>query len=167
MKMHMLKAMALTLALAGAAFGSPAAAQSSPARVSAADPEGMASAMRYAGYPVELGTDNVGDPMILTEFGGYKGGVYFYGCDPKTHTRCQSVQLSVGFDRQQPMDASAVNALSSRYRFAGIHLDDEGDPFVQFDIVTLDGIPAPVFLKALDHFSWTVGEIGDAVFAGE
>lgn len=164
-----MKSFACTVVLATLTFLSTgiAQAQGAPATVSASNPEGVAAAMRYAGYPVELKTDSVGDPMIATEFGGYRGGVYFYGCDEDKHTDCQSLQLSVGFDRTEPMAPSAVNAMATKYRFASIHVDDEGDPWVQFDLVTLDGIPAPVFLKALDHFSWSTGEIGDAVFAGE
>lgn len=157
----------LAAMFAAAVPGSSVAAQGAPAMVSAGDPQGVAAAMRYAGYPAELKTDRVGDPMIETEFAGYRGGVYFYGCDEDTHTNCQSLQLGVGFDRAEPMDMSAANAMVAKYRFASVHLDDEGDPWVQFDIVTLDGIPAPVFLKALDHFSWSTGEIGDAVFAEE
>ena len=156
-------------ALGGAALlmAGGAAAQPAPDMVSANDPDGVAAAMRYAGYPVKLATDKTGDPKIETEFSGYRGDVYFYGCDEKTHKNCTSLQLMVGFDGKKAMDLAALNKLMGTLRFASSYVDGEGDVWVQYDFTTLGGIPAPVFLKTLDNFSWVANDVSDAVFAGE
>lgn len=156
----------LQIGISGAALMASvsAAGQAAPESISAADPQSVAAAMRYAGYPVELKTDSVGDPMIETDFSGYKGYVYFYGCDKEMHQNCDSLQLTGGFDGDKPVQLNALNGQLSKMRFAAAWVDNEGDPWVQHDIVTLTGIPAPVFLKALDNFSWALGEIGDAFF---
>lgn len=161
-----LKLMGMVLAL-GLFMATSAQAQQVPATVTARSPEGIASVMRFAGYPVKLGKDNAGDPMIETEFGGYRGAIYFYGCDKKTHDGCDSLQFSASFDSDKPMTSTAANALAKKWRFASIHLDDEGDPWAQFDVVTLDGIPAPVFLRSMESFSWTLDEIASAVFGDD
>jgi hypothetical protein len=148
-------------------IASSAVAQQAPDMVSANNPEGVAAAMRYAGYSVKLATDKAGDPKIETEFSGYTGDVYFYGCNEKSHTNCSSLQLVVGFDGKKAMDLAALNKLMGTLRYASSYVDDEGDVWVQYDLRTLGGIPAPVFLKSLDDFSWVSSEIADAVFAGE
>ncbi|WP_228243713.1 YbjN domain-containing protein [Porphyrobacter sp. GA68] len=143
----------------------PAWTQGAPGVISAQDPAGVAAAMRYAGYPAVITKDALGDPMIETEYAGYKGTVLFYGCDTQTHSGCDALQLSVGLDRSAPLDNAAVSGFMRKQRFASVFLDDEGDPWIQFDIVTLGGIPAPVFLKALDLYSWSLTAIADEVFS--
>ena len=161
----MLQSVALGCAALMMATG--AAAQGAPDTVTANNPESIAAAMRYAGYPTTVTTDKTGDPKIETEFSGYSGDVYFYGCDEKSHKNCTSLQLVVGFDGKKAMELAALNKLMSTLRYASSYIDDKGDVWVQYDLSTLGGIPAPVFLKSLDDFSWVSNEIADAVFAGE
>lgn len=142
----------------------PAAAQSAPATVTAKNPEGVAAALRFAGYPAKLGTDAAGDPKIETEFGNYKGLIFFYGCDEKTHRNCDSIQFHVGFDREKAMKLQTVNELVTKYRFASIQLDNEGDPLVQWDIITDDGIPTGVFLHSFRRFGEVADTIAQTVF---
>ena len=158
--------MAIALAAGAAAF--PAAAQQAPTRVSAADPEGMASVLRSAGYAVKVTTDDYGDPQIETEFSGWDGAIMFYGCDEDTHTECDSIELRVGFDRAEPMTLELLNEVSSS-RYIATFLDDEGDPWVNWDIITGngEGIPASVFIQAVYEFADGVDYAADLIFAEE
>ena len=108
-----------------------------------------------------------GDPLILTDFYGYEGQIVFYGCDESSHDGCDSVQFTVGLDRKQPMPLEMANDLSANERYVSISLDEEGDPWLTWDVVTLDGIPAGVFLFALRQFTAQVDAVADRVFAEE
>ncbi|HEX9806300.1 MAG TPA: hypothetical protein VGA34_05315, partial [Alteraurantiacibacter sp.] len=80
----------IVTAAALAAIPAGAAAQSAPDIVTASDPDGVVSAMAYAGYEATLGTDAYGDPKIDGSFGGWSGSVWFYGCDELTNDGCTS-----------------------------------------------------------------------------
>jgi len=156
------------LALAACAIAHPALAQSPPSSVSAADPEGMARVLRFAGYPAKLVTDDYGDPEIETEFSGWGGSIMFYGCDEDTHQGCDSIELRVGFDREEPMTLELLNEVSSS-RYIAAFLDQDGDPWINWDIITGDGegIPAPVFMQSVNEFASGVEYAADLVFAEE
>ncbi len=142
-------------------------AQAGVAMVSAKDPEGLAKVMSDAGYEVELSTDTLGDPMITTELANMPTRVSFYGCDEETNSGCDSLQLSTGFDRKEPWTKAEAIQISERLRFAAVSLDDEGDPYISWDIVTGDGIPSRVFLQSILQFSSTIESTADIVFAEE
>ena len=144
----------------------PLAAQGE-AMVSAKDPQGILRALEAAGYEAALETDGQGDPMITTELSGWPSRIYFYGCDETTHAGCDSVQFSAGFDRKQPWSATDALALSTRYRFASVWLDDEGDPYIMWDVITGDGIPAKVFLSSVLYFTDAIDNVSSVVFADQ
>lgn len=135
--------------------------------VSAFNPGGMAKAMRDAGYKADLDVDDYGDPVIKTSFGAYGGSVYFYGCDDTNHDRCDSVQFRAGLDRKTTMPLSLLNQVVKKYRYSAVWLDDEGDPWVNFDVFTNAGIPKDVFLTALKAYTDNLGNVADQVFAEE
>ena len=62
--------------------------------------------------------------------------------------------------------ASAL-AFARKNRFASVSLDDEGDPYVTWDVITDEGIPAKVFLSSMEAFSDTVQSAYEAAFADE
>lgn len=159
---------AIVFALAAGVPAFPAASQAPSARVSAADPEGMAEVLRFAGYPAKLVTDDYGDPQIDTEFSGWDGAIMFYGCDEDTHTGCDSIELRVGFDRAEPMTLELLNEVATS-RYIAAFLDDEGDPWINWDIVTGngEGIPAAVFMQSVNEFASGVETAADVVFAEE
>jgi len=157
----------IVTAAALAAIPAGAAAQSAPDIVTASDPDGVVSAMAYAGYEATLGTDAYGDPKIDGSFGGWSGSVWFYGCDELTNDGCTSLQLVVGFDRKDPMPLEMLNDISSSQRFVSIYLDEEGDPWLKWDIVTEEGIPAGVLNSSLQQYSQQVAAIADLVFEAE
>lgn len=145
----------------------PAAAQIGEATVTAKNPQGIVRALEAAGYEATLEVDGQGDPMIATELSGWSARIYFYGCDETTNAGCDSVQFSAGFDRKQPWTAADALTLSAKYRFASVRLDDEGDPYIMWDVITGDGIPAKVFLSSVLHFSDAIDNVVSVVFAGE
>jgi hypothetical protein len=158
MMIKWLVAAALALGVAGTAQAQT---------VSAANPKGLLKAITSAGYEAELSTDKVGDPMIETTLSGYKVIVLFYGCDEKTHKGCDSVQFSTGFDRETPMDPVKALAIAREWRFLAVSLDDEGDPYLRWDVLTAGGIPQSVFMAAFRRYGETIESAADMIFEGE
>lgn len=156
-----------SVAFASAVLLSSAASAQLSGQASARNPEGLVRLLQGAGYSPELGNDSFGDPSIEFELGEYKTTLIFFGCDETTRDRCNSVQLRAGFDRAEPWTAAQAIEVSKKYRFASIWLDDEGDPWVQWDIMTGDGIPAEVFLDAVELFSDTLEDTAEMVLADE
>ena len=135
--------------------------------VTAYNPGGMAKVMRDAGYKADLDVDDYGDPVIKTSFGAYGGTIYFYGCDETNHDRCDSVQFRAGLDRRTAMPLSLLNQVVKKYRYSAVWLDDEGDPWVNFDVFTNAGISKDVFLTALKAYTENLENVADQVFAEE
>ena len=136
----------------------PAHAQANPRTVTAADPATVVSALEMAGYRAELTSDNIGDPKVVTKLSGREVQLFFYGCDSDTHEGCDQLQFMVGFDSEQPLDAAKVERFMHDRRFAGMSLDEEGDPWLSWDLVTgTEGIPAAVFLQSVRMFAEGVG----------
>jgi len=135
--------------------------------VSASNPKGMLNAITAAGYEAELTTDKVGDPMIETKLNGYNVIVLFYGCDEKSHKNCDSVQFSTGFDRDTPMDPVKALNIAREWRFLAVSLDDEGDPYLRWDVLTAGGIPQSVFMAAFRRYGETIESAADMIFEGD
>ncbi|ANU07773.1 YbjN domain-containing protein [Paraurantiacibacter namhicola] len=138
-----------------------------PRLVTAADPDSVRDALLSAGFPATMDTDSVGDPMVRTEMGGYKARIMFYGCDEETNTGCDSLQFVVGLDRESPMPLPILNELSKEWRYISIYLDEEGDPFFNWDIVTGDGLATSIFLDSVRRFSDNVAAAAERVFEEE
>ena len=157
----------LFLAAALASFAAPVAAQGGGGIVTASDPAGMLRVLEGAGYKGTLEKDGQDDPMIVLDLGGWSSRIYFYGCDEETHKNCDSIQFSAGFDRKEPWTGNDAIAVSSKYRFASMRLDDEGDPYIAWDVVTGDGIPTAVFLSSVLRFTQTLDDAKTMIFEGE
>ena len=157
---------ALTSLAAVSLLAAPALASDGPT-VTAEDPAGIVAALEMAGYEAELVTDSYGDPLINTEFNGWEARILFYGCDSQTHDGCDSLQLLTGFDRAEPWSGAEVAKIASQFRYASVWLDEEGDPFMQWDIVTADGIPTKVFLISIREFSQAISNVSALVYAEE
>ncbi len=141
----------------------PASAQS----VKASDPMGMLRTLQQAGHQASLTTDTQGDPKIDIKFGGWNGSILFYDCDDQTNDKCRSIQLVAAFDRKEPMPFSMMNDLVRSQRFISMYLDDEGDPYVQWDINIDDGISRDLFLASVSDFAGRVDYVSTVVFAEE
>lgn len=145
----------------------PLAADDHVPMVSAKDPDGLAAALTNAGYSAELGVDSVGDPQITITVNDYVVGVMFYGCDPQNNDNCDSVQLLTGYDRAEAIPHELAVEISQTLRFAAVQIDEEGDPFIGWDIFMGEGIPLPVFLAALRSYERTLDDAATIIFAEE
>ena len=152
------------IALAAAAAAMPAAGEARGETVSAAQPAGLVIALMNAGYDAELARDARGAPLVQVTTAGYPFTIAFYGCDETTWRECDSLQLITGLDRAQPWTAESALALMRAYRFVAVQLDEEGDPFLTWDIYTGSGIPAAVFLETVSRFEGAVNLAAEAVF---
>jgi len=146
-------------------LASPAMAQTPPSMVGAHDPASIVAALKMGGYKAELDTDGSGDPMISTEFAQMPSYIHFYGCNAE-HVECTSLMFATGFDRETEWDAASAIEVSKNLRFAAIWLDDEGDPFISWDVVTgREGVPVGTFSTAVRMYVDTVDSVADIAFA--
>lgn len=144
----------------------PAAYAQDP-RVTANDPASVVAALEMAGYQPKLSKDGIEDPMIEVKISDYSSRIYFYGCDKDTHQGCDTLMLSTGFDRKKPWTHDNATAMMKDWRFASVYLDDEGDPYVTYDIVTLEGMPTKLFLASVSRYGDALAGIADKIFADE
>jgi len=142
------------------------AAQGAGEVVSAAQPAGLVLALMNAGYDAELTRDSTGDPMIRVTTEGYPINMIFFGCSPETHDGCDSLQFVTGLDRPDAWSAGAALKITREYRFIAVQLDNDGDPFFTWDVVTgRSGIPAAVFIDSVARFENAVSLAAEMVFA--
>jgi hypothetical protein len=156
-------------ALLGLALVGQAQAEAQPAGevVSASNPQAMADTLRKMGFNPELTADPMGDPLIISRSNGGVFSVIFFGCDEATHDACQSIRMQVGYDRAKPWTAAEAIQLSHEYRFLSVRLDEEGDPFVHWDVHLGDGIPEAVFVQNVRAFERSVTMASEIVYAEE
>ena len=139
----------------------PAAANA--ATVSAADPQSVVRALVAGGNAAELVTDDFGDPQINAEIGGWKAIVLFYDC-AETHDKCRSLQFRASFDAPMGMTPEAALAFMRSNRYAGVVLDQNKDPRLQWDLVTGNGLDDKVFAEAVGGFTSALAAMGKVVF---
>lgn len=113
------------------------------------------------GYRAQLDKDGEGDPLVRTGLSGLDTVVYFYDCDDG---RCGSLKFSVGIDLAEGSSHAVVNGFARQYRYARTFLDDESDPFIEFDFEVLHTHHAAhlashvaMFEQLLDAFARAVG----------
>lgn len=153
-------------ALAGAGLATQANAQTPQIMIAAHDPGSVVAALAMDGYETELTTDDSGDPKITIELVGMLTHVYFFGCEDNAN--CDSLMFMTGFDRETPWTIEDATGVNKEVRFASTWLDEEGDPWISWDVVTgEEGIPASVFSLAVARYSDTVDIVADMVFAEE
>jgi hypothetical protein len=145
----------------------PAMAEDRAEMITASNPAGIVIAMLNAGHNPELKTDRTGDPMIVSR--GPKASLFvlFYGCNAETHDNCQSIRFQVAFDRAKPWTAQEVLNLADQLAFLSVRLDNEGDPFLHWDLVLGDGVPLTTFVKNLRAFEESVTLAADIIYAEE
>lgn len=149
----------------GASVASTAPAFAQKGNVSAANPQSVASAMTGLGYTNTLTKDDLGDPMVEAEMGGWKVRVLFYDCTEGKN--CQSLQFFAIFDSEKGMDPRRALGWPKDYRFGAVALDAEDDPIITWDIVTGNqGIPLDTFNTAAKKFESAVSSFGAYVFEG-
>lgn len=112
--------------------------------VSSSNPFAVMKAMQDEGYVATLGTDNAGEPKISSKISNSNFSVYFYGCD--NGSDCLSVQFSAGYTMDPPIAQSTMNAWNEAKRFGKAFVDDEGNPWIQMDVIMMNqGVSTDVF----------------------
>jgi hypothetical protein len=151
------------IALAAAAALSVASAQAEDLHKDGMTGPEVAAWLQKAGYKAELTKDDGGDPMINSAANGSTFKVYFYDCDT-AKTRCKALQLSAGFDLKTPLTLEKINEWNRKNRYLKAYLDDEGDPYVQYDVNvnagrTVEGLDDDfgVWTGMLDDFTTFIG----------
>ncbi|MBZ4023632.1 YbjN domain-containing protein [Rhodobacter sp. TJ_12] len=125
------------------------------------DPDVIRSFMESYGLQVSRDTDNAGDPRLSSRIEGTNFKVYFYGCNKG---RCDSIQFSAGFDLRDPMSAWKINEWNRKKRFGKAYLDDEGDPYVEYDVnLDFDGCGGRNFDDTIDLWRVVLGEFRDFI----
>lgn len=126
--------------------------------------EETAKILQDLGYRAKLGKDGVGDPMITSAMAGLTIYVYFYDC---SEGRCGSLQLSVGLDLDDGTTHAVVNAFNTRYRYGRVYLDNENDPYLQFDFEVLHSNHVEHISSQVEIFERLLGDFArDTGFLG-
>lgn len=112
--------------------------------------------LQKGGYKAELTKDDSGDPMINSAADGHNFKIYFYDCDAAK--RCKALQFSAGFDLKEGLTLAKANEWNRKNRYLKAYLDDDLDPYVQYDV----NVNAGRTLSGLDDdFGVWTGMIGD------
>lgn len=158
-----------------AAFAAAMAAMACAPQASAQEGRGitgpeMVAILQEQGYRARLGSDEEGDPKIDTAMNGVNATVFFYDCDDG---RCGALQFRCGLDLERGWSLEALNAFNREYRYVNAWLDDERDPFLEFDFEVLHARQAEhvasqveLWVELLDNFLVDTGFRGAAGDAG-
>jgi hypothetical protein len=149
--MHVPAGAPLVIALA-LVLSAPAALSQT---VDASDPERLAKLLRDEGYRAKVGKDEVGDPKISSSSQGVDWAIYFYDC---VDDQCKSIQYSIGFDTQNGVSLELMNSWNRANRYAKAHVDDEGDPFLKYDVDLDGGVTPANFVDTLKLWESLLGD---------
>lgn len=148
---------ALTLCLSLAA-PLPAAAQE---MLTGANPFAFVTTIRDEGYKAELSEDDNGNPKIEGRMGRSNYTIYFLGCEDSQG--CNSIQFSAGYGKPEGWPIAEVNAWNRAWRYGKAHVDDEGNPYLKYDINTDYGVTRASFADSLDIWRILVAEFEQAI----
>ena len=121
------------------------------------DIDAMIEIMRDEGFRARRDVDGYGAPMITSSAAGRDFNVYFYGCDD-AGGNCVSMQFKAGFDMEKGTTTAVVNDWNARKRYASAYLDDEDDPFIDYDVMLGGGVSLDAFKQSLYTWERAVGE---------
>ncbi|MEX0968988.1 MAG: YbjN domain-containing protein [Paracoccaceae bacterium] len=135
-----------------AVFSAPALAQN----ITSTNPEGMVEALANLGQNPELGTDQVGDPLIAAEGESGPYTIWFYNCT--NGTACSATIFSAGYDLPDGADIEMINAWNSGKLMGRAYLDDENDPFLDQYLVLGGGMALLTFAQFVNEWDRALGE---------
>lgn len=118
----------------------------------------IAEILQGAGYRAEMTTDSQGDPLIQSTTEGSTFAIYFYDCSDTAVRSCKSIQFAIGFDMAQGTTTAHVNDWNRRNRFAKVYLDDENDPWLEFDVNIEGGVTQANLRVILDLWAHLVAD---------
>ena len=132
------------------------------AELTQADPDQLSALISSKGYPVEQGTDDIGDPQLVVKSEGTAFYIQFYGCG-EDHLNCTSVQFLAAFDMADGMTAEQALGWSRDQRFTSVYLDDEQDPFLQMDMNIDGGVSEANFTDNLEIWRSSLSAFKDYI----
>lgn len=121
----------MKLAIAAAALAAAGPAAAAPIPDGGVTVQEVAQALQTKGYKAEIGRDRLGDPMITSALDGSNFQVLFYDCESG---RCAAIQFATAFDLESGLTLDRINSWNRQKRFGRAYLDDERDPFVEYDV---------------------------------
>jgi hypothetical protein len=83
------------------------------------------------GFESIIGKTNQGGPKVDSVRSGAKFQVNLYDCEGD---RCQSVQFSAFFDLKDGLTGPVANQWNKNNRYLKAYLNEDGDPYVQYDV---------------------------------
>ncbi|TWG89068.1 putative sensory transduction regulator [Luteimonas sp. J16] len=145
----------LLAALLALAFAAPQAAfaQSSPGTISG--PEAL-RILRDLDLSPELGRDSAGDPRIVFQMDGLHARMNFFDC---RQSRCRSLQLETALDLTPGSSFQFANEYNRKYRYGRIYLDEEMDPYLQFDFELPMARVEEYIISQLETFELLLGHL--------
>ncbi len=116
----------------------------------------VAAWLQKGGFKAELIKDDGGDPLINSAAEGHVFKIYFYDCSEAK--RCKALQFSAGFDMKAGLTLEKANEWNRKNRYLKAYLDDDQDPYVQYDV----NVNAGRTVSGLDDdFGVWTGMLGD------
>ncbi len=132
------------------------------AQITARDPDAILQAMLDFDLIAKMGRDEGGDPRISSRISDTKFWVYFYGCEDNRN--CASIMFKAGYDLNNGISALKINEWNRDKRFVKAYIDDEGDPFIEFDVnLAYDGMGEKNFMDNLDWWRLMVEDFEDFI----
>ena len=157
--MNMLKNTLLSLLVASATLAPAALA----AGRGITGPE-MVAILQGEGYKAKLEKDSEGDPIIRTQMSGTSVSVLFYDCK---EGRCGSLQFMTGQDLPDGTTMAVVNEFNKNFRYGKAHLDEENDPFLQYDFEVLHANHAQHIVSQVELWEDVLGAYRNAIYGDE
>lgn len=156
------------LLAAALGLGAPALAQDDSAfGVKATDAPGLLKVLQQAGYNAKI-SERKGEDESTSIAISTRGGdsyILFADCQDAVPDFCETLILSTSWDRETPISDSAVADANSRFKYVSVWRNDDGDPEMQWAILTRDiGIAPPLFLNALQRYLSIVRDFDDVAF---
>jgi len=133
--------------LAAVVLAAPGVAGAGPISDGGVTAQEVARELQGKGYRAEIGEDKGGDPKIVSGLDGTRFTIWFYGCKG---VRCASIQFESAFDLKNGMSLAKINAWNKDKRFGGGYLDDEMDPYIQYDVDFEHGATSEAIANAID-----------------
>jgi len=132
------------------------------AEITATNAGVVMKAMQDFGLVATMEKDGQGDPKISSRVSDTKFSVVFYGC--QDNENCSSVMFKAGYDLTNGISASKANEWNREKRFAKAYIDDEGDPFIEFDVnLDYDGVGSKNFEDTLDWWRLSVEDFEEFI----
>jgi hypothetical protein len=150
----------LTMAAVAALVLSASGAQARNLPTGGVTAQEVADALQTKGYRAEIGEDKGGDPKVTSALDGSRFTIWFYNCK---NGRCASVQFESGFDLKDGMGLSKVNGWNKDKRFGSAYLDDESDPYVQYDVDFEVGATTEAITNAIDVWAAVVPQFKEYI----